>query len=41
LIELSEARFAREGDILNRRSKLSDKVRDAITSLKDYGLVTT
>lgn len=41
LIELSEARFARERDVLSRRSKLEEKVKDAIGDLKDKGLVTT
>jgi hypothetical protein len=41
LIELSEAGFARERDVLNRRSKLQDKVKEAISHLKDKGLITT
>lgn len=41
MIELSGARFARERDILNRRSKIEEEVKKAISDLKDKGLVTT
>lgn len=37
LIELSGARFARERDVLSKRSKLEQKVKEAINDLKKKG----